>query len=135
MLSDIDRYLGAPWVRGAEGPDTFDCWGWVKYCLNKIGYGHTLDIDYRFPNGLDGEFIQARKNNHWVQVDSRSDNAIVFCYRGEVATHIGIMVEGMFSHAIGNKDRFGNEIGSVQLTQLPAIKRMFTKLEFLQWQN
>jgi cell wall-associated NlpC family hydrolase len=31
--SDVNRYIGLPWVSGGCGPDAFDCWGllgWVQ---------------------------------------------------------------------------------------------------------
>lgn len=35
-------YLGCRYIRGAKGPNSFDCSGFVYYCLNKAGY----KIDY-----------------------------------------------------------------------------------------
>ncbi len=27
------KYIGLPWVAGAQGPDCFDCWGFVRWVL------------------------------------------------------------------------------------------------------
>lgn len=32
------KYIGLPWVAGAQGPDEFDCWGMVRWIL-KHEYG------------------------------------------------------------------------------------------------
>ena len=34
-------YLGTPWQDNAGGPDAFDCWHWVRFCLVEIGYAGT----------------------------------------------------------------------------------------------
>ena len=36
-----NKYIGRPWVAGAQGPDSFDCWGFVRYVL-KHEYGHDV---------------------------------------------------------------------------------------------
>lgn len=37
------KYIGLPWVAGAQGPDEFDCWGMVRWILyNKNGYEKAL---------------------------------------------------------------------------------------------
>lgn len=36
-----NKYIGLPWVAGAEGPDSFDCWGFVRFVLLHE-YGHNV---------------------------------------------------------------------------------------------
>ncbi len=32
-MNNFNKYIGLPWIAGASGPDTFDCWGFVRYVL------------------------------------------------------------------------------------------------------
>ena len=33
MTHFANKYIGLPWVAGAQGPDCFDCWGFVRWVL------------------------------------------------------------------------------------------------------
>lgn len=37
FLAWLQQQIGAPYVFGDEGPDTFDCSGLVQYCLGLVG--------------------------------------------------------------------------------------------------
>lgn len=41
MTHFANKYIGRPWVAGAQGPDSFDCWGFVRYVL-KHEYDHDV---------------------------------------------------------------------------------------------
>ena len=41
MIHFANKYIGRPWVAGAQGPDSFDCWGFVRYVL-KHEYDHDV---------------------------------------------------------------------------------------------
>lgn len=41
MMHFANKYIGCPWVAGAQGPDSFDCWGFVRYVL-KHEYGNNV---------------------------------------------------------------------------------------------
>lgn len=131
ILDDIDDLIGIPWKRGAFGPDFFDCWGIVHKCMTLIGHEHLVEVDYTFRHGIEGEFSAGVRDGHVTDASETDDNVIVICYRGDRAEHIGIMIDGYLLHSIG---RPGAK-GSVQLTRLAAIRRMFTRLEFKTWQN
>ena len=36
-----NKYIGLPWMAGVEGPDSFDCWGFVRFVLLHE-YGHNV---------------------------------------------------------------------------------------------
>ena len=38
MTHFANKYIGRPWVAGAQGPDSFDCWGFARWVL-KHEYG------------------------------------------------------------------------------------------------
>lgn len=37
LIATAKTHLGAPYVWGGKGPDTFDCSGFVYYCINEMG--------------------------------------------------------------------------------------------------
>ena len=51
ILSTAMRYLGAPYVRGAEGPHSFDCSGFVQYVLGRHGIHVTRTCPSQFRQG------------------------------------------------------------------------------------
>jgi cell wall-associated NlpC family hydrolase len=88
-------HLGKPYVWGAEGPDEFDCSGFVYYVLNQSGYPidrTTADVYY------DRCTILPEK-------DARPGDLIFFCRTYETSelngvSHIGFyMGDGMMVHA------------------------------------
>ena len=48
------QYLGKPYVYGAEGPDSFDCSGFVKYVLKQFGINVPHSSDSIFKGGKAG---------------------------------------------------------------------------------
>lgn len=40
-MKKFNKYIGLPWVAGANGPDEFDCWGFVRYVL-KHEFNHIV---------------------------------------------------------------------------------------------
>lgn len=49
LISIAESKLGCPYVRGAKGPNRFDCSGFVYWCLNKAGVkqGYMTSISWR----------------------------------------------------------------------------------------
>ena len=37
LIAEASKHLGKPYVWGAKGPNSFDCSGFVYYCLNQVG--------------------------------------------------------------------------------------------------
>lgn len=37
LINEASKHLGKPYVWGAKGPNSFDCSGFVYYCLNQVG--------------------------------------------------------------------------------------------------
>lgn len=77
--------LGCPYIRGAKGPDNFDCSGFVYWCLNRSGVLVGYMTSYNW-----------RTTNLFPRVDSFSDvregDILVFemgPYNGHVAIAIG----------------------------------------------
>jgi hypothetical protein len=128
-INDIEDMLGCPWERGSFGPDTYDCWGAVHEGLKRAGCTGLINVDYAFPDGIDAEFDTGRSDGRWSDKQPQAGNSVVLCYRGGQAVHVGLLIDGMVLHTPGNPGK----PGSVVLTRLATVARMFTKLEFLEW--
>lgn len=77
--------LGRPYVRGAKGPDAFDCSGFVYWCLNKAGVQQSYMTSYMW-----------RSTSRYPRIGSMSSikagDVIVFkmgAYSGHVAIAVG----------------------------------------------
>ena len=127
-LDDIKPLLGLPWVRGANGPDEFDCWGLVKWCLDEIGISHSVNVDYSFPNGIEEEF--SKSLGSWVKIDSPENNCIAYGYKGSLPCHIGFVIDGFIFHSVGDI----NSPGYVAITKISNFKRLYREVRFYKWQ-
>ena len=41
LVNEASKHLGKPYVWGAKGPNSFDCSGFVYYCLNQVGVSQS----------------------------------------------------------------------------------------------
>ena len=55
------KYIGLPWEAGAQGPDSFDCWGFTRYIL-KHEYRHDVPQVNINPDNL-RDVLHAFKND------------------------------------------------------------------------
>ena len=107
MTHFANKYIGLPYVAGAQGPDSFDCWGFVRFVL-KHEYGHNIpqvninpdnlrDVLHAFRTDLafqafdevaipqDGDVVlmrQAKNPVHaglWLDIDG---GGVLHCVRG-----------------------------------------------------
>lgn len=61
VLDEAKKFLGDPYVFGAEGPSSFDCSGLVDYVLTKLGVGgvpRTADIQYNWSQHISAANLQ-----------------------------------------------------------------------------
>ena len=74
MTHFANKYIGCPWVAGAQGPDSFDCWGFVRFVLlHEYGYNVPPDVVL---------MRQAKNPVHaglWLDIDG---GGILHCVRG-----------------------------------------------------
>jgi cell wall-associated NlpC family hydrolase len=89
--------LGKPYVWGAEGPNSFDCSGFVYYCLKKSGYD---DLDR-----WTADMYSRDKKWTYVDKDDLQPGDLMFYYSdnkddGDHIGHIGIYLgNGYHIHA------------------------------------
>ena len=107
MTHFANKYIGKPWIAGKQGPDSFDCWGFVRYVLlHEYGYNvppvninpdNLRDVLHAFRSDLafqafievkepcDGDVVlmrQAKNPVHaglWLDIDG---GGILHCVRG-----------------------------------------------------
>jgi cell wall-associated NlpC family hydrolase len=77
-VAEAARHIGKPYVYGANGPDAFDCSGFVQYVYSKVGVV--------LPRTSGAQAAVARPV---AQADRRLGDLLVFRTRGRV-THVGI---------------------------------------------
>lgn len=130
-LNDVTEHLGKPWERAAIGPDSFDCWGLVRWCLDKAEIKYEIDVDYDFPNGINHEF--SKSLSEWKEIAEPENNCIVYGYRGDVPVHIGFVIDSWVFHAIGEEGM--KHDGYVALTKLRNFKRLYQRIRFYKWQR
>lgn len=107
------EYLGKPYVEGANGPDSFDCWGLVRdICAKKIDCEMPLLNIGRNDNR---EAIQEAIKG-WVKIEPPYKEFDILTMRNSFGRHIGICIKAngkvVFLHA---------EVPQVQITELKRL--------------
>lgn len=99
-----EKYIGKPWVNGAQGPDAFDCWGFVRHVfLEERGIDlPVLEIDADKPlairHAIAGEKIAAA----WSPVEQADliDFDVVLLSQANHPDHVGVWVDGALLHCV-----------------------------------
>jgi len=87
------NYIGKPWEYGAQGPDTFDCWGFTRF----VQFEH-FNIELPFisvPKDWMESKYEIEHNAEralWVKVETPIEGDIVLMARNKVPVHIGITI-------------------------------------------
>lgn len=91
IVTYAETFLGMPYVYGGNGPDSFDCSGFVKYVFTHFGYSVNRTASTQLNNGTA------------VSKDQLQPGDIVFFRNAgdtHAASHVGIYVGGeTFIHA------------------------------------
>ena len=78
VVAEAARHVGKPYVYGANGPDAFDCSGFVQYVYSQVGVA--------LPRTSGAQAALARPV---AQADRQLGDLVIFRIRGRV-THVGI---------------------------------------------
>ncbi len=106
-------YFGKPYVPGAEGPDSYDCWGLVR-AVQRAQFGIDIpalgqEIDRESALQVRRAFRDSPERDNWVETAERIDGQPVFLYRSEATWrndtpgHIGLWMDvngGSVLHAL-----------------------------------
>lgn len=91
MTHWASQYIGRPWARGAQGPDTFDCWSFTRFIL--ANHFQIEVPEFIVPENLKsiGDLIdKAGEHANWQQVDALADGHIVLMARSRHPMHVGV---------------------------------------------
>jgi cell wall-associated NlpC family hydrolase len=83
--------IGKPWRYGAQGPDAFDCWGFVRH-VQATHYGVPLpEVEVPSTWPAVRELLEHHsEHRNWVKVDAPEDGDIVMMARSKIPVHVGI---------------------------------------------
>ncbi len=90
-----NKYIGRPWVAGAQGPDSFDCWGLVRFVLLHE-YGYNVPPVNINPNNLRdvlSAFHADLAFQAFVEVDKPQDGDVVLMRQAKNPVHAGIWLD------------------------------------------
>lgn len=91
IVAYAEEFLGTPYVYGGNGPNSFDCSGFVKYVFSHFGYSINRTASTQLKNGTAVE-----------KSELQPGDIVFFKNQGDshAASHVGIYVGGeTFIHA------------------------------------
>jgi cell wall-associated NlpC family hydrolase len=101
-----DRYSGAAWEAGAEGPEAYDCWGLVRAVL-RDQYGIELPavphVDRDDVREIVREFAGHPERVNWAPVTRPRGGDVVELSHSRIPHHVGVWVDadgGGVLHAV-----------------------------------
>jgi len=95
-MLDALKYLGKPWVSGANGPDAFDCWGLVKTVYKEE---FSIDLSDHLQRQADNIRECFRlgtletTSSDWVEVETPRTGDVVALSKNTEIHHVGIYFE------------------------------------------
>lgn len=116
-----EQYLGIPWENGAQGPDAFDCWAFVRH-VQRAHFDREVPIiavnaDNRAQVRV--AFERHPERQRWTEcTDPVDGDCVLFSKAGQV-DHIGLWLSiagGKILHAIPHS--------GVVLTSMEAARRL-----------
>ena len=122
------QYIGLGYRHGAVGPTEFDCWGFVRWCLDKH-YGIAVPAiepsSYQVLSYA-REFRKHPEVSRWSRVDKPMDGDVALLSCSRTPHHCGIYADadgGVVVHALEN-------VGVVAQTLPSLSSKGWTKQEF-----
>lgn len=89
------KYIGRPWVAGAQGPDQFDCWGLVRWVLGHE-YGVKVPAVNVNPDNLK-HVLRAFQNDlafqAFFEVFEHKDGDVVLLRQSKYPVHAGLWLD------------------------------------------
>ncbi len=88
-----------PWVAGAQGPDEFDCWGFVRYCQREF-YSRDMplividaDDDPQVAASIRSTLRGLLRGGRWRPAAAPEDGAGVVVRRAGDENHVGLWID------------------------------------------
>ena len=89
VITIAKDFMGKPYVYGSQGPNSFDCSGFVRYVFSKTGVISSVnDID-KIPRTASG--IYSSPNTNKISFNEIQPGDMVFFKSGSKISHIGLI--------------------------------------------
>ena len=89
VITIAKDFIGKPYVYGSQGPNSFDCSGFVRYVFSKTGVISSVnDID-KIPRTASG--IYSSPNINKISFNEIQPGDLVFFKSGSKISHIGLI--------------------------------------------
>lgn len=87
------EYIGCPWQYGAEGPESYDCWGFVRTVQSKH-FDVTLPPIPEYHSWREAnELIRTHyERDKWTRVTAPKEGDLVLMCRNRLPVHIGVVI-------------------------------------------
>lgn len=89
------NYLGRPWVNGAQGPDSFDCWGFFRFIqLHHFGLDlQVINIDADNYRDVAKEMGASSERNDWIKQNVPQEGYAVLMAHAKYPSHVGVWLD------------------------------------------
>lgn len=85
-------YIGIPWVYGAQGPEAYDCWNFIrKIQLDHFGIDVPV-VEYSDQREVSAHLLHNPELDRWTLVDAPQEGDIVMMARAKIPAHVGIWI-------------------------------------------
>ena len=90
-------YIGIPWEKGAQGPDSYDCWAFVRM-VQERHFGRVLPaiyVDALNLREVTRNFKQHAEREHWAllsESEPRQDGDAVLMAHSSSPSHVGVFL-------------------------------------------
>jgi hypothetical protein len=123
----VKPLIGLPWVSGARGPDSYDCWGLVWFVYNTI-----FDISvpsYQYVNSenllaVTREIDRVTSGPDWIEIDRPIHGCAVGMSSNKSIHHVGIWLDfdgGVILHSRDHANVIVQSLRSVRMSGIQNI--------------
>ena len=95
-----NEYIGIPWRNGAQGPDAFDCWAFVRH-IQCEHYGVVvppINVDASHLKAVMVSFSRHPELVNWERIAAPEEGCCVLLANGRYPAHVGVWVAGALLH-------------------------------------
>ena len=85
---DVNGYIGLPWVDGATGPDSYDCWGLLRW-IQVNHFSRSLPDLPTLPEETRNLYRGQIESGAWTVID-RPEHGSGVLLRGGDRPHVGV---------------------------------------------
>jgi cell wall-associated NlpC family hydrolase len=99
------HYVGLPWVKGAEGPHAYDCWGLVRHVQRAHFHRElpAIDLDALDLAAIEGVLAGGVHDRRWLRTPHPLEGDGVIVAQGR-NIHVGVWIDydgGRVLHSVG----------------------------------